>query len=61
MEKQIAENAEHTEQHTQALKILREQFAFLQREVLVGIRVTSHCYLGNRSLVIHPVPIISLA
>jgi len=40
MEKQIAENAKQIEQLTQALKILRERFAFLQHEADAGQKVT---------------------
>jgi len=40
MEKQIAENAKSIEQLTQALKILRERFAFLQHEADAGQKVT---------------------
>lgn len=40
MEKQIAENAKQIEQLTQALKLLRERFAFLQHEADAGQKVT---------------------
>ena len=48
MEKQIAENAKHKEQLTQALKSLRERFAFLHNEVIGGIRVIM-CYLDDQT------------